>query len=386
MNNNLKEFKKANTKKRLKILEISDVHLGHAKTTSAKILKTLREIFKRREEIALLDMIIIAGDFFDHDLSLPFDEVYEIRTFIIHLLEMCKEYGICLRVLEGTPSHDWKQSRLFTHLNDVAKIGADVKFFDKLSIEYIEHLDVQMLYIPDEWKPTTEETWQDVTEKLKQHQLEAVDFVVMHGTFPHQMPENVRDKLDTHNSLNYIGITKYFVFVGHIHSFSQYECILSAGSPERLAHGEEGPKGYIMVEVDRVNGQHKIQFIENKEATVYKTINCNGLTTEDSLKKLRKEIPKRDEPMYIRIACRSGDPVLSALPALSVEYPTVHWQTKNTEAKAVKVYAAAEPASKYVGVTITPDNIEDLLLGRILVKNPGVYNRCQRLLSENLNG
>ena len=62
---------------------------------------------------------------------------------------MLKPYNIILRILEGTPSHDWKQSKLFIHLNDLTKAGTDVKYIDSLSIEYIDKFGINVLY-PDE--------------------------------------------------------------------------------------------------------------------------------------------------------------------------------------------------------------------------------------------
>lgn len=384
MNPVSKEHKLANSN--LNILELSDIHVGHNNTGTAKILSTLERIFSNVEVISKLDIIVIAGDFFDRDLSLPDEEVYEIRHFIVNLIRTCKDYDIVLRVLEGTPSHDWKQSKLFTHLNEVTGINADVKFVDKLSIEHIERFNLDVLYIPDEWRATTEETQKDVILKLKQHGLEQVDLVIMHGCFAHQMPVNIRDKLDTHDADFFQSITRYFIFVGHIHFFSQYGKILSAGSVERLAHGEEGPKGYLVVSVDRLNLQHTISFIENKEATVYKTINCSGLTVAQSLEKIRNDIPKRNERMFIRILCKSGDDVRASLSELALEFPTVRWKTKTAEEAKVKNFITEDKVNIPTGITITADNITQLLIDRVLIKNPVIATRCKELLEEVLDG
>lgn len=369
----------------IKILELSDVHLGHPNTPTQKILMTLYKIFAETLENSQLNLIIIAGDFFDHELNLSDDEVHDIIIFIMHLLKLCKKYNIVLLVLEGTPSHDWKQSRLFIQLNKVADINTDVRYYEQLAIDRIPSLNLDILLIPDEWKTTSEETWLEVKEKLAQHNLDKVDLTIMHGAFHHQMPEILRDRLDIHLAENYLSITRYYVFIGHVHFFSQYKNILSSGSVERLAHGEEGPKGYLRVDIDRVNNQNSIRFIENKEAMIYKTIDCTGLSLEDSIVRIESAIPRTPMVMHIRIACNKGDAALEVFSHLGAKYPNINWKVKDTGLKKAKLVVAQNKTLVPRGIQITPSNIQELLIDRIKLKHPLLVGRCKTLLAEVLD-
>lgn len=370
----------------IKIAETSDNHVGHPRTSTSKVLASLRRAFPNNAETAELDIIIIAGDFFDSRLDLPDDDVYDIRFFVLEFLQMCKQHDIILRVLEGTPSHDWRQSKLFTHLNELANINANVKYIDKLSIEYIEPLNINVLYIPDEWKPTCSETWQCVEDKLIEHRLEQVDFVVMHGAFPHQMPEELHKRLDLHNSDNFSKICKYFVFVGHIHLFSQYRNILSAGSIERLAHGEEGPKGHLRVTVDLVNNRHDIIFVENKGAQIYTTIDCALLSTEEASEKITAVLKRIPHDSYVRIRCNKGDSAISVIPNLAKVFADIEWSViDNNKGSKDRVSLVNDSDKITTGIQITRDNIKPLLMQRIKERHSYLADRCNKLLDEVLD-
>ena len=85
-----------------------------------------------------LDIIILAGDVFDRQLQLAEDVVFEIHQWMCSFLALCKKYDITLIVLEGTPSHDWKQSEWFNQINLEYNIGADVHYAKTLDIAYFE--------------------------------------------------------------------------------------------------------------------------------------------------------------------------------------------------------------------------------------------------------
>jgi len=363
------------------------VHLAHPKTITGHILDVLRHYFPDCHKTAELDIIFIPGDFFDRRLELPEDQVYEIRRYIRDLLELCKKHDILLRVLEGTPSHDWRQSKLFTHLNEVFGIGADVKYVDVLSIEYIEKLDLQILYIPDEWRATTRETWQDVEAKLGEHQLTKVDIVIMHGAFPHQMPEHLHNRLQLHDPDAFMAICNYVVIVGHIHFFSQFKRILSSGSLDRLAHGEEAPKGHLRVRIDRLLGQHVIEFVENTLAKVYKTYDCTGLDEHQVNDLLESALTRLPADSHVRIKCKRGDVVVSMLPHYIARYRTIDWSIKEAgkQIESDTVQTITDISTRGKGIQINATNISQLLIERIELKHPALVARCKRLLDEALN-
>ncbi len=188
------------TSKALRIREFSDSHLGHNKTPTSHVLKVITEMLPNNDVTEQLDMIVIAGDLFDRDLQLYQDEVYEIKLWMASFLKMVKQRNIIVRVLEGTPRHDWKQSRWLIYLNEMLGIDANIRYFDTVSIEQIPELDINVLYIPDEFKPTTLETQQIVCETLATNKLTQVDFTVMHGAFPHQLPKAAHHRAQLHTA------------------------------------------------------------------------------------------------------------------------------------------------------------------------------------------
>lgn len=164
------------TSRKLRIGETGDVHLGHHNTLTSHVLKALYKAFPDNAETGDLDMIIIAGDLYDrlvmHSEVVLIDQ---IRRWFFWFLSMCKRRDIVVRILEGTPSHDWKQSANVISENEIATIGADVKWVDTLSIEYIERFGINILYVPDEWRVETDDVWKDVVQALTEKGLEKVD-------------------------------------------------------------------------------------------------------------------------------------------------------------------------------------------------------------------
>lgn len=175
----------------LYIASFSDVHLGHPKTPTVSILRNLRKAFPDTEETGKLDLIFIVGDLFDRLLDMPDPSVPEIKIWFHQFLRMCAKRDIVVRVLEGTPSHDWKQSWLMDSINTQSGYNVDLKYVTTLSIEHIERFGINILYVPDEWLPETDDTWKEVLQHLGQHNLDQVDYALIHGSFNYQLPPAV---------------------------------------------------------------------------------------------------------------------------------------------------------------------------------------------------
>lgn len=366
----------------LNIAELGDIHLGHPRTPTRHILDNLRKAFPDTDETGQLDIIFIAGDVYDRDLYLNDPNAFEIRTWINHFLRMCKRRDILVRVLEGTPSHDWEQSLEFVSENMNAKIGCDLYYARKLEIEYIERLGIHVLYVPDEWRPETDQTWLEVQQLLKEHNLERVDFAVMHGAFNYQLPSHVNSPV--HLPERYLSIVKHYIFIGHVHKHSTFDRILAAGSFDRLTHGEEEPKGHMRVTV-RAGGNDSITFVENKGAMHYRSIDCTGLTVEQALRKVAKQLtPALPDGAYVRIIAGRDDAIIADLDTLRRQYPTYTWQEKIALKTLAETEAQMLQRSKFVPVEITRESIQIQLLDRLAnkVDNPRLLERCKELLLE----
>lgn len=362
----------------LNILELSDIHLGHHRTYTHEIIESLDELIPWNSETAELDMIILAGDVFDRLLNLPADEVMEIRMWVYRLLKMCKHYDIVLVVLEGTPSHDWKQSKIFDEINEFSGINAELKYVDTLSIQRIERFDLTMLCVPDEWLPETDDVWKEVVDLLHQHQLDKVDIAVMHGAFSYQLPAHVT--APTHVPERYLGIVRYLIYIGHVHQHSVYKRIVSAGSTDRLKHNEEEPKGIVRT-VIRKNGDNSIKFIKNTSAKIFETITCTGKNVDKVLKDLTKRLASYPDDSHIRIKAGVSDGILESVPVLKERFPNLNFTSARDEEKVGTTEAVVNLKDNYQPIAITPKNIKTLLLERLKEKGHGSQELA---LAENL--
>jgi len=369
--------------KSLRIASVSDLHLGHKKNNTSDIVANLKKAFPDNAVTGELDIIFLVGDVFDGLLNLPSDDVDIIDAWIHSLLNICARHDIILRILEGTPSHDWKQSRRFIHVAEMIKSPVDVKYITELSIEYINKFDINVLYIPDEWRPTTDKTLIDVHDLLKAKGLTQVDYAVMHGAFKYQLPEFI--KASTHDAEEYLKIVREFIFIGHVHEHTRYKRIIAQGSFDRLAHGTEGPKGHVRVHVSE---QRKhVVFVENKTAKIFKTIDCTTLNLEDTLQKVRDTLTINEPPpnSYIRILADIDNPILSNMSVLISQYPLYMWSKlvkDNTD--DVEEINTEQSDESYTPITITRDNIVSLLLDRVSVitVDKVIISSSMRILNE----
>jgi DNA repair exonuclease SbcCD nuclease subunit len=226
-----------------RIASASDLHLGHSKNPPEEMVERLKNAFPRNAETAKLDVIVLAGDVYDHLLNLPHESVSIIDEWIIYMLRLCKSMDIQLWVLRGTPSHDRDQSQRFVLLNDMLKIGCDILYVDELKVVWMPKFGIHVLFVPDEWTDDANKTLEEVHLLMKMAGITKVDYAIMHGQFEYQLPPVV--KAQKHSSEAYLKIVDKLIFIGHVHLFSRNDRIIAQGSFDRISHGEEGPKGHV---------------------------------------------------------------------------------------------------------------------------------------------
>jgi hypothetical protein len=366
--------------RKINIASTSDIHLGHRRTSASEIIVNLRKAFPDNSETADLDIIFLAGDVFDEVLNLSDDDVWEINAWVSSFLRLCKKHDILLRILEGTPSHDRGQSKIFPSINASAEIGANLKYVNAISIEYVQELDKTILYVPDEATPTTEETYSQVLALLKAKGLTQVDLAIMHGQFEYQLPAFV--KAPRHNSEDYLKLVKYFIFIGHIHQHSVFDRIIAHGSFDRLGHGDESVKGHIRASIWE-NGEYEIKFVENKDAKKYVTINCEDLSIESTLKIIESRVKDLPNGSYVRIEANADNPVYSNMEVLITMFPLITWSKITIEVKDEE-RLVAEEEMLFEPILLTRENLGNLLLERIRksLTNSVTIETAQRILNE----
>lgn len=348
----------------LKYLVISDIHLGHAKNTTQDILANLRDYFENfgdRGFFTQLDIIFIAGDLFDRLLDLSNSDVANIQTWVFDLMRYCARHDIQLRMLLGTPSHDWKQYSIIESVLRISMLDLDFKYINDIEIEH-NSLGVDILYVPDVIRPSADKVLEDVQAAMQERHLSQVDIAIMHGMFEYQLG-NIPKCINTHNSAIYQKLVKHLIHIGHIHTFSMCGKIIAQGSFDRIAHGEEEAKGGVYVHIERGEVSHR--FIENKGARTYKTITFKSKDLEKCIPQLEKALAKLKIGSFVRLKGDKDHPLLSSLQQVKADYPDYHF-TKLVESEENTVRPAYELVEiTYTPIVITQDNIVDSLMAAV---------------------
>lgn len=345
---------------------ISDIHLGHRRTPTEHIVKNLYTVLNDMVEVSTWDMLVIPGDLLDRVLGFNDDEnLSPIFRLGDKILRTCEKNDIVLRILEGTPAHDRKQSKYLEYLSRISgRTGKlDFKYVDTLSIEYIERFNIHVLYVPDEWHHDVFVTYDDTKTLLKQRNLNTVDFCFFHGAFNYQIDERLNPK--AHNEELWSSLVKYYLFAGHVHYRSQYKNIIVPGSFDRLAHGEEEPKGWITCEI-RSEDEHVLLFHENQNAMVYKTIDVRGMTVEEMLPYIEEQIKDIKGIAYVRLWVSSRSEMRDGLETLKKQHSYLRFSLKVDETKNKKVEKTIRLVeSKFQPIDLTKENIPRLIEERL---------------------
>ena len=353
---------KSTPSKRLRLAVVSDIHLGQPNVPAKHIVDNL-SYYLDDDLLSSLDMLVLAGDIFDRLLVLNDSQIFDIDWWIINLLKTCKKHDVALFVLDGTKSHDRDQLKRFVHFNEeLTNIGAELYYVKELSIRYVEKFDMNFLFVPDEWHHDPNETLKQVYELLELKNLTQVDYAFMHGNFHYQLPEIV--KSPKHDERAYLKIVKHLIFIGHIHTRSQFERIYAQGSFDRLRHGEEEAKGfYVSTLYD--NDTYEVNFIENTRAMRFVTVNCSGLSVDETINKARLVAEKLPNGSFIRLTIERNNPISKHMHLLITEFPLLKWSTKELKEEKESSVMELQRDLDYQPVYITPDNVEELIKERL---------------------
>ena len=359
------------------VLAISDVHIGCPRLDPFLLHDRLIKFVypKITKDISIL---FICGDFFDSLINLSNPSSREAMTIIKELKYLCRSVGCDLRVLRGTFSHDRDQPLHFIHREDPN--DTTVRMFDKISFEYHEKTGLNIVYIPD--NHGSDDIYAEIAELLKSHNVEKADILVHHGYFVHMFPPGVKpDKhsLDVDIIQNYV---KGCVLNGHVHRSSIYKNVISIGSFDRLAHDEDGPKGFYQIDID--GDKYKFTFIENKEANKFITIDLLGFgeNHEEAVKYFCDEWTRISstliEGQFAHVRVKTDDKTINDA-CRSAAREIWKWTIVDA-AKTVKRDQVLENVNTCLDElpVITPGNIETLLM-------PIIERRSHKISPEDLH-
>jgi len=343
---------------------LSDIHLHHPRTPTTHIIDNLVTQVFHNKEAASADIMWVSGDLFDRLVTVPDEDNLVIIWFINRLLQFCSQHDIALRVLEGTGSHDYGQPKVIAEYLKGSKFNVDYRYFSALTIDYDERFDLNVLYIPDELNADASVTWTEVRALMESKGLSSVDYAIMHGMFEFQLPEHV-NSTSAHLSTRYESIVKRHVLIGHHHTHRVEGKIIVPGSFDRLAHGEEQAKGYILI---RDYGTHsKVKFVENTKAKIYRTINLHGRSLEESIELLDGITASLPRLSAVAIKANAIDGIATAMDVVKSRYPELIW-TSSFEREDHKAQRLEEIETTYNPIRITKENISELLIPRVVGK------------------
>lgn len=317
----------------LNIAEASDLHFAEIHVPTELVTRNLDTYLTNESVLKDLDILILAGDVF-HRLLQNSDPLLDIiHSWITRLLFKCATYDVVLLIVEGTPSHDWRQSRFFVEQAINAKIPVQVHYATTLSIQYIPRFDINVLYVPDKLPQGPAQTFLDVKALMRERGLEQVDHAIMHGAFEHQLPSIVKEP--SHCAADYLSIVKYFIFIGHVHTPSNLDRILAAGSFDRTGHGEEHPKGWYHAQVF-ADGSWKATHMENKGAMRFDTVSCHGLDAREAMALLVRKAKSLPRGSAIRVTADKHDLVWGDFKQIARLHPEHLWSDEVDKTKKQK--------------------------------------------------
>jgi len=337
-------------KKEIKGIVLSDIHLGNTRNKARDIIRNLISEISKHPNV---DIVIIAGDMYDRILSLGSDEAISSISFIEWLVNFCKQNHIILRILEGTPSHDFGQCAVFQEMYSDDK-NIDFRYISDIEVEILSDFDISILYVPDEARKTVAETVQ-VINKVRDNK--DIDIAVMHGQFHYQLPFELESSFEERD----FDFVKYFIFIGHVHEFNPKGKIIPQGSFDRLTHGNDGPKGYVRFILNpNTGGSYK--FIENKNAKLFDTIVINTSDMVKASAKLQKKLDGYPSD-YLRVDVRDEELDTAVLVDIARKRGvslTIKDSTRKTETDSEEISTVESTQ-----FSITYDNVEKLLMDRV---------------------
>lgn len=377
-------------KKRVTYLTLSDIHTLNNLNETGYIVDSLYHYFdgfSSKSRFTDLDIIFLAGDIFDYFEDSRSPSVVLVLNWMSSLMSFCVKHKIKLRVLEGTPGHDFKQAKMFQSIADGYGPGLDYKYFDVLDIEIMDDLGVSILYVPDEWKQSAAKAKEDVIAKMQEYGLQTITMACMHGMFDFQIPELPVEHPLKHESAWYLDIIETFINIGHDHKAKFFMRILVQGSFDRIAHGEEEKKGGIVCTLDPVLG-NSYEFVENKRARIFKTITVKTKELDKAIEQVKDALKGVPNNSHIRISTGPDNPILSVMDELKRSFPDMifkkHKDKKQIDNKTNRLAETVNLTESFVSLSMDKDNIVDMILSAMDLED--IDKSDIELLTQELKG
>lgn len=356
------------------ILNISDIHLGHNKNHTVDIVNNLLTMILENMKLIkkYVKLLVLTGDEFDRLLTMMNNDSRIIMSFFMKLAAICKANNIIIRCIEGTNSHSYGQMKIIETAIKNSNMDVDFVYYSDLAIEYIPSLDLNVLYIPDELNGNNAaKTLKQVKELLNSKHLEQVDIALMHGAFSYQLPATLESN---HSEKDYLEIVKHFIFIGHVHRHSAFKKILAAGSPDRMAHGEEEDKGIIFALINKSNPKlNSYKFLVNKYAKTFLTIKVINDDFKELITTASKILKSLRPDSHVKFAVEEKNNVIkNNIIELKKMFPKINFTEDKITKEAITIFNHKITKVKHIeSFSITKDNIISLINDKVKDKVNG---------------
>lgn len=255
---------------------IADIHFG-AIPASTLFEELVKMFLTKINEKPNLDMIVIAGDFYNSILTLNSKSSLLSFLFMKMLLKVAKDNKIkYVRIIEGTLSHDNNQLTNFQILKDMEDVDFDIIMH--VQSEVLPN-GIKILYVPEEYMDNPQEYYKEYFEVS-----EPYDLIFGHGMFKEasfgepQHSELQISKAPILNSKELLAICKGPIFFGHIHIARVIKKrIFYVGSFSRWCFGEEADKGFYFCAYNMQTSKFTIKYSKNELARTYNTVTVTKL-------------------------------------------------------------------------------------------------------------
>lgn len=342
-------------------LSLTDVHFGASHVSAKSLYDKLKAVVY--PQLKNINLLTIGGDFFDNAVYLC-SEPATFGTMALHdMLELASQYGFAVRIIRGTFTHDRNQLSVTENIAKRYK-NLDFQYYTDIAVDEIG--GYTFLYLPDNLPYSClEETMKVIHAKLESVDGMA-DFCVGHGYFRHAMPAVLgEDKLaECYRAESFKKIIRQKVIMGHVHTPSVYQdFVYYGGSFDRINHGEEEPKGFLMIEVD--GNQSVVTFMPNPFAVPHLTINLeDSLSIEENCLVAKKFIDENilsNVDSYVRLIGNENRNTVKTL--MCSEYPNITFTTLDSSArkKTNKNDKLNVQFRTFTGTVITSENVVHLL-------------------------
>jgi len=324
----------------LKVITITDLHLDVPSVPVPVLIRHLNIwLDKNSKRFEEADIFIINGDLFHRAVSLMNTPTIEIINWIISILELCKKYDLIFRILDGTGSHDYHQSRIFVPLFKALQLG-DAKFINDVTVENIKGFNVG--WIPDN-KGTANSVKRQLVNAMSMANIDELNLLNIHSAFAFNLPPQALSK-NTLDEQSFIALVKGIILNGHIHTPMTYEdVIITIGSFDTYNHGEEMDKGGLFLTLfkdDQNNVTYTKQFLKNQNVTIFKTIDLSSKRYDTIPKSLTrigqviKPLLRDREHINIRLILQPDHPLLLTK-SISVLPPgLINWKFERVKDKS----------------------------------------------------